>query len=147
MAKRFSLAAGLALGCATVATAQTEASDKATFQKVCGTCHAPGMVSDLKTEAEWSETVDQMVSIGAKGTTEEFNRVLRYLSNNFTRVNVNTASAAQIAPVLGVSEAVAQAVVDYRMHNGSFASLDDLKKVPGLAANELDSRGARIAFR
>ena len=147
MAKHFSLAAGLTLGCATVASAQTEASDKATFQKICGTCHASSMVSDLKTEAEWSETVDQMVSIGAKGTTEEFNRVLRYLANNFTRVNVNTANAAQIAPVLGVSEAVAQAVVDYRVHNGSFASLDDLKKVPGLAANELDSRKARIAFR
>jgi DNA uptake protein ComE-like DNA-binding protein len=42
---------------------------------------------------------------------------------------------------------VAQTVVDYRMHNGSFATLDDLKKVPGLPASELDSRKARIAFR
>jgi competence ComEA-like helix-hairpin-helix protein len=147
MAKRIRLACGITLGCATVCGARSEAADKATFQKICGTCHASSMVSDFKTEAEWTATVDQMVSIGAKGSSEEFDRVLRYLAGNFTRVNVNTATAAQIAPVLGVSEAVAQTVVDYRMHNGSFATLDDLKKVPGLPASELDSRKARIAFR
>jgi competence protein ComEA len=147
MTKNLHVAAGLVLGCATLPAAQSEAADKVTFQKICGNCHASSMVSDFKTEAEWSETVDQMVSIGAKGTAEEFNRVLRYLAYNYTRVNVNTATAAEIAPVLGVSEPMAQTVVDYRMHNGSFASVDDLKKVPGLNSTELDARKARIAFR
>ncbi|HXJ40345.1 MAG TPA: helix-hairpin-helix domain-containing protein, partial [Bryobacteraceae bacterium] len=63
------------------------------------------------------------------------------------RVNVNTATASQIAPVLGVSETVAQGVVDYRARHGSFTSLEELKKVPGIEAARLLARHDRIAFR
>src|SRR4051794_39004664 len=95
------------------AAAQDDVSARNAFQKVCGACHAVTMVSDLKTGDEWAETVDTMVSIGAKGSEAEFGLVLRYLASNFTKVNVNTASAAQIAPVLALSESAAQAVVGY----------------------------------
>jgi len=121
--------------------------DKAVFEKVCGKCHAATMVHDLKTEEEWGETVDNMASIGAKGTEEEFNAVLRYLSRNFTKVNINTALAAQIAPVLDVTEAAAQTIVDYRTRQGPFGTLSDLAKVPGLDAKKLEARKDRIAFR
>jgi competence protein ComEA len=105
------------------------------------------MVHDLKTEEEWGETVDNMASIGAKGTEEEFNAVLRYLSRNFTKVNINTAAAEQIAPALDISEAAAQAIVDYRTGKGPFATLSDVAKVPGLDAKKLEDRKDRIAFR
>lgn len=136
---------GLVLNTATAA--QEDPADKITFDKVCGACHASTMVSDLKTEPEWAETVDNMMSIGAKGTEEQFNRVQRYLARNFTKVNVNTATAAQIAPVLDVSDAEAQAVVEYRTHHGSFINLSDLTKVPGLDAGKISARKERIAFR
>jgi competence ComEA-like helix-hairpin-helix protein len=129
------------------AAAQDDRADKAAFQKVCGACHAITMVSDLKTEEEWVETVDHMASIGAKGTEQEFDGVLRHLARNFTKVNVNTATAAQIAPVLGLSAAAAQAVVDYRAVHGSFSTLADLRKVPGIDQAGLDARKDRIAFR
>lgn len=57
------------------------------------------MVSDLKTKEEWTETVDNMASIGAKGMQDEFGQVLLYLARNFTKVNVNTTTARRIAPV------------------------------------------------
>jgi len=121
--------------------------DKAVFERLCGKCHAASMVHDLKTEEEWGETVDNMASIGAKGTEEEFDAVLRYLSRNFTKVNINTAPAAQIAPVLDISEAAAQAIVDYRTQQGPFTTLGDLAKVPGLDKNKIEARKERIAFR
>lgn len=129
------------------ASTQDDPADKAAFQKVCGSCHAITMVSDLKTAPDWIETVDQMVSIGAKGSQQDFDRVLRYLTRNFTKVNVNTAAAAQMVPVLGISDVAAQAVVDYRTRYGNFPNLDELKKVPGLDAGNIDARRERIAFR
>jgi competence protein ComEA len=136
------------LGLATMpVTAADDPADQATFEKVCGACHASTMVSDLRTEPEWVETVDHMIDVGAKGTREDFGRVLRYLAKNLTKVNVNAATAAQIAPVLDVSEVVAQAVVDYRARHGNFGSIEDLKKVPGLDAGKVEGRRERIAFR
>ena len=40
----------------------------------------------------------------------------------------------------------ATAIVDYREKNGSFKSLDDLKKVTAVDAKEIESRKDRIAF-
>jgi competence protein ComEA len=131
---------------ATVA-AQDDSADKAAFQKVCGACHAITMIGDFKTEDEWGETVAHMASLGAKGTDEEFDGVMRYLARTFTKVNVNTATAEQIAPVLACSPTIAQAVVDYRTAHGNFTTLADLKKVSGIDAGRLDARKDRIAFR
>jgi len=140
--------AGLVLAAAACrAFAQDDTAEKAAFQKVCGACHASTMVSDLKTEEEWSETIDAMTTLGAKGTEQEFALVSRYLAHNLTKVNVNTAAAAQIAPVLGVSDAIAQAVIDYRTQHGAFSTLEDLKKVPGVPAARIEERKTRIAFR
>jgi competence ComEA-like helix-hairpin-helix protein len=130
-----------------LACAFCAAQDDAVFQKVCGACHATSMVHDLKTEDEWIETVGNMATLGAKGTDEQFASVLRFLARNFTKVNVNTASAAQLAPVLDITENAAQAIVEYRTRHGNFATLGDLAKVPGMDGAKLESRKDRIAFR
>ncbi len=52
-----------------------------------------------------------MVDRGAVGTDEQFARILNYLQRTLTIVNVNSASAPQLAPVLGVSEQTAEAIV------------------------------------
>jgi uncharacterized protein len=51
---------------------------------------------------------------------------------NFVGVDVNTASAALLAYVAGVSKKVALAIVDHRNANGPFESRAGLKKVKGL---------------
>jgi competence protein ComEA len=85
-----------------------------------------------------------MISIGAKGTDEQFERVMRVLERTLTKVNVNTATAEEIAPVIDVSNATAQAVVKYRTEHGKFKTVDDLKKVPGLDAAKVETRRDRI---
>ncbi len=130
-----------------LALAEDDASDKAAFEKVCGACHATTMIHDLKTQDEWIDTVNNMSSIGAKGTDAQFDAVLRYLARNFTKVNINTAPASQIAPVLDIDEATAQSIVDYRLSHGSFTAVEELEKLPGLDAAKIEARKERIAFR
>ena len=51
---------------------------------------------------------------------------------NHVGVDVNTASAALLGHVAGISKKVAQAIVAHREENGSFQSRAELKKVKGL---------------
>ena len=54
-------------------------------------------------------------------------------------VNVNTASAAEIAAALnGIGEAKAAAIVDHRRRNGPFRSADALTAIPGIGAKILE---------
>ena len=121
-------------------------ADKAAFEGICGVCHLPSMANDIRSQSEWRETVDQMVKVGAKGTDQEFDRVMRFLLRNLTKVNVNTATAPEIAPVLEVSDATAQAIVKRRTENGSYKTIDELKKVPGVDASKLEARRDRVVF-
>lgn len=52
-------------------------------------------------------------------------------------VNINTANSAQLTQLPGVGPAIAQKIIDYRTTNGSFTSVDDLTKVPGIGAAKL----------
>ena len=51
---------------------------------------------------------------------------------NYVGVDVNTASAALLGYVAGISKKVAQAIIAHRDENGAFGSRAELKKVKGL---------------
>jgi competence protein ComEA len=143
------LLVGIAAPCAAQAaraSTRAEAADKADFEAVCGACHTSSMVTDIRTEPEWKDTVEHMVSLGASGTDEQMEAVMRVLLRTLTKVNVNTAQAAQLPLVLDISDTVAQAVVNYRAAHGNFRTLDDLKKVPGINAAKLGARKDRVVF-
>jgi len=110
-----------------VACAPLLADDRATFEKVCGACHSTSMIDSFRSEPDWRDTVSQMVQIGAKGTSQEFESVMRYLLRSWTSININAATAAEIAPVLDVPDRVAEAVVRYRAEHGNFTTLDVLE--------------------
>lgn len=127
-------------------TPKGAAADNAAFQAVCGSCHKTSMIEGLRTESEWMEVIEQMVKLGAKGTDDQFDRVVRILLSTYTKVNINKASASEIAPVLDVSVETAENVVKWRDGKGSFVSLDQLKRVPGLDPAKLEERKNRIVF-
>jgi competence protein ComEA len=153
-ASALALCAGALLGISTGASGQKadtgasgeDKADKAAFESVCGSCHPASMVDSLKSESEWRETIEVMVKVGAKGTDDEFDRLMRFLLRNWTKVNVNTATAAEIAPVLDVSEDTAAAVVKRRPGNGGFKTIEELKKIPGVDGAKLEVRKDRIVF-
>ena len=120
---------------------------KAALLKVCGDCHGPeSAVAELKTRDEWNKTLDEMAANGAQGSDEEWNQILEYLDKNFSLILVNKADAKQLANTMDIPDATATAIVKYRDEQGRIATLDDLKKVPGLDAAKVDARKDRFVF-
>ena len=55
-----------------------------------------------------------------------------------TPINLNTATAAELASLKGIGPAKAQAIVEHRDKNGQFKSVDDLKLVHGIGDKMLE---------
>jgi cytochrome c oxidase cbb3-type subunit 3 len=65
---------------AVLACAQEPAS---VFQNVCGKCHPPEAVATPRPRAQWQETINKMVDLGAKVSPEERAILLDYLSARY----------------------------------------------------------------
>jgi cytochrome c oxidase cbb3-type subunit 3 len=68
------------LAAAALASAQEPAS---VFQNVCGKCHPPAAVVTPRARAQWQETINKMVDLGAKVSPEERTILLDYLSTTY----------------------------------------------------------------
>ena len=51
---------------------------------------------------------------------------------NNGKININTADLSQLQSLNGVGPSTAQKIIDYRNANGSFKTIEDLKKVSGI---------------
>jgi len=58
--------------------------------------------------------------------------------NASDRVNLNTATVAQLQTLSGVGPKTAAAIATYRSEHGFFTSIDDLSKVQGIGEKKLD---------
>ncbi|MFA5009999.1 MAG: ComEA family DNA-binding protein [Patescibacteria group bacterium] len=47
-------------------------------------------------------------------------------------ININTADNAELDLLPGIGEILSQRIIDYRLQNGNFTSIDDLKKIAGI---------------
>ena len=141
------VAAGSSPAIAAAQQSETVATERATHEAVCSTCHEANLVEGtFRMPEEWDDTLGRMKSFGAQGTEEQFNQVRSFLLRKYGKAKINTATAKDLSPVLDVPPALAEAVVAHRRDNGPFKSLDDLKKVPGLDAAQVDARKARLMF-
>ena len=55
-----------------------------------------------------------------------------------TGMNINTATAAQLESIRGITEKIARSIVDYRAGHGPFKSIEDLVKVNYINSSLLD---------
>jgi len=63
------------------------------------------------------------------------------------KVNINTASAEQIATAMtGIGENKAKAIVKYRKSNGKFKSVQDLENVDGIGAKTVAKNKDKITL-
>jgi competence protein ComEA len=124
-----------------------EGKGKDAVEQVCGACHGTDLVSARRaTKQGWSYIVDDMVSRGASATNEQIQSINEYLAKNFGQVNVNKAPSTEIASVLEITSAQADAIVKYRMDHGDYKTMDDLKKTPGLESAKLDTKKDRVVY-
>jgi competence protein ComEA len=124
---------------------------KDTLVRVCSKCHSPdNVIANGQDRAGWEATITKMAGFGAVASDDEFTEILDYLVKNFPAnsgsVNVNKATAAQLASGVGLTDTEAAAVVDYRKKNGDFKSIDDLKKVPDVDGKKWDAKKERLTF-
>jgi competence protein ComEA len=124
-----------------------DAPGKDTVQMVCGACHSPDYITDAPRNAKaWAEIFDMMQAYGATATDDEWKQIKGYILGHIAQVDVNKATAADLQALFEVDEATAKAIVDYRMANGDFKTIDDVKKVPGLDAKKVDYRKNRLEY-
>src|SRR5262249_2700045 len=137
------------MACALVA-AQTPLPDgpgKQVTVKICGGCHGmEAVIAARRTRMGWNDIIDDMITRGAKGSDENMVAVLEYLTSNFGKVNVNTATTQDLQKELGLSEAEARAIVAYRDQNGKIKDFDQLSKVEGANSEKLREKRMLIAF-
>ncbi|OBX85460.1 ComEA family DNA-binding protein [Moraxella nonliquefaciens] len=60
------------------------------------------------------------------------------------RININTATAGELATLTGVGAKTAQAIINYRELMGRFDSVDDLTKVKGIGAKTLEKNRHKL---
>lgn len=142
-----------ALATSRVGLAQAQLPDgpgKQETVRICGTCHTPDRAASVRlTRAGWQETITKMVGLGAKGTDQELETVLTYLSTNFKGearkpLNLNTATSIDLESIGGFLRKESAAWIAYRTRQGPCKTLDDLKKVNGVDFKKIEERRDRL---
>lgn len=120
---------------------------KEAIQKICTTCHEVDTVfGTRRTRTGWERTVEKMLTHGAKGSDDEIAAIIDYLTWNFGKANVNTASAEDLEKTLSLPAKEAEAIRAYREKNGKLKDFEDLKKIPGVNPDQLEEKRALITF-
>lgn len=140
----------IALGpIATTAALQTETRPEPPpeFTKLCVRCHpVDKIVEGRRYPAQWDQVIEQMVARGATGTDAEFDTVYDFLVTHYGRVQINTATADEIAQVLHLDQSVAETIVQQR-RTTPIADFEALKAVPGVPVAELEKLRDAIVFQ
>ena len=113
---------------------------------VCSQCHDLEPVSSrFRTRGEWKDMIEEMAARGGTGP-DDVKAIIRYAVSHLGVVNVNTASATDLAEIVQLTPAEGSAIVEFRKQAGEFTTLDDLKKVPNLDFARVDARKDHITF-
>lgn len=67
-------------------------------------------------------------------------------SNPAGKININTATTAELDSLEGIGPALAQRVADYRQAHGAFQKIEDLKNVSGIGDKKFQAIKERICI-
>ena len=129
-----------------------DGAGKVETEKVCTQCHELARAISLREDrAGWQNTLDKMISLGAKATPEQFQLIVDYLSANFPadplpKIDMNTARAIDLEAALSLRRSQAALVIEYRTKHGRFNSLEDVKNVPGVDFSRFLAKKDRLTF-
>lgn len=125
-----------------------EGAGKEILFRACSDCHDLGsVVAKRLTPKQWSDVTKDMIVRGVKAEDAEIKTLIEFLAQNVGHVNVNKATEAELKTYGSFSAAEAAAIIAARAKGQTFASLDDLKALPGIDGNTLEDRKDRIAFK
>ena len=125
---------------------------RAETETLCKQCHELGRSISLRQDrAGWQATVDKMTTLGLTATEQQAQLVVEYLAKNYPAddvppINVNKARAIELESGSSLKRSEAAAIVEYRTKNGSFKSIEDLKKVAGVDYAKIEAKKERLVF-
>lgn len=133
------------------ACAQTlpDGPGKDVVEAVCSVCHAPARAATQHlTQQQWQAKVTQMLQEETDVSDSDQQTIVNYLAKNFPpiKINVNKVAAKELADGLELKPTHAEAIVHYREQNGTFKTLDDLKKVRGVDTVKIESKRDLLEF-
>lgn len=112
--------------------------------KLCRDCHElDTVIQDNRTREGWKKTVAKMGERGAEGTDEQFEAIINYLTKNFGRINVNTATASEITSTLDFSDKETDLIIQHR----PYKNWRDVQKVDGLDPARVEAKKDHIAVQ
>ena len=114
---------------------------------MCIKCHTSDrVVQGRRFRSQFEELIEQMIARGAVVNDEDYEVIIGYLVGEFGRVRVNTATAPELAAVLHLEAAEAEAIVVARKAAGRFADFEALVAVPGVPVSALTKRRDALFF-
>ena len=130
-----------------------EGKGKELILRACTGCHKPEELAVYRfTKDEYRNIVSRMGERGAQASKAELDVIADYLFENFpkvedaTKINVNKASAQQIAEGLALTNQEAEAVVKYRERHGDFRAWGDLLIIYGVDGKKIAAAKDKISF-
>ena len=152
LATRLAICAGLLSVCARAADLP-EGKGKDLILRACVGCHKAEEIAVYRfTKDEYQTIVYRMGDRGAQATRAELDIIAAYLFENFpkvedaTKINVNKASAQEIAKGLNLTDEEAQAVVKYRERHGDYHAWGDLLIIYGVDGKKIAAAKDKIGF-
>jgi competence protein ComEA len=130
-----------------------EGKGKEIILRACIGCHKAGEIAVYRfTKDEYQTIVYRMGDRGAQATRAELDVIADYLFANFpkvedsTKINVNKATAQEMATGLGLTNEEAEAVVKYRERHGDFHAWGDLLIIYGVDGKKIAAAKDKISF-
>jgi competence protein ComEA len=107
---------------------------------ICGFVANPGVIT-VKEGTRLDEAVELLGEKleSASKTMPGVNTIKNVTVDKPKKVNINTAGESELDILEGVGPATAKAIIKYREQNGSFKSIEDIKKVKGIGDAKFDS--------
>jgi competence protein ComEA len=124
-----------------------EGEGKEIVLSACVQCHGLGEIISHRMDAKgWQKSILDMVARGTQLLPGESETLVQYLAANFgPLININKATATELASLPSMDKALAEAIVRYREKNGPFKQIQDISRVEGASPEILEKIKDRIS--
>ena len=70
-----------------------------------------------------------------------------FQNSNNLKININTATQTELESISGIGPLTANKIINYRIKNGKFKSLEELKNIEGIGENKYEKIKDEICIR
>ena len=86
------------------------------------------------------QEVEELKSIG------KLNEEIDNTTKKDNKININTATQAELEEITGIGPFLAQKIIEYRESNGKFKDIEELKNVSGIGDKKFESMKSQITI-